>query len=264
MPITFAHPAAAVPFVRFGLPLSALVVGSMMPDLPYFLHLTTSADYAHTMRGQLTFCLPAGMATLWVFHQFLKHPLLWLAPPSHQRKLAFVARPFRWTPLPRLLMICLAVLIGSLSHVLWDAFSHVNGWFVVRMPMLAAPALTTALGTVPVYKLVQYGSSVAGTAVLVWLYQHWYANAREHELTPPAATSERFRRVWIGILLVTPPLLASAYALMLNGSVWTVRSLYMFPRDFVLMFGIVFAVLLLVCSLLWHLQAHRSVPLVED
>ncbi|MSQ59664.1 MAG: DUF4184 family protein [Betaproteobacteria bacterium] len=40
MPFTIAHPAAALPLLRplrgFGV-LSALVIGSMTPDFPYFL-----------------------------------------------------------------------------------------------------------------------------------------------------------------------------------------------------------------------------------
>ncbi len=36
MPWTVSHPAAAAPFARWGLVLSALVVGSMAPDFVYF------------------------------------------------------------------------------------------------------------------------------------------------------------------------------------------------------------------------------------
>lgn len=39
MPITFAHPAAILPFARTRLPLPALVIGSMVPDLPMFLRV---------------------------------------------------------------------------------------------------------------------------------------------------------------------------------------------------------------------------------
>ena len=39
MPITFAHPAAVLPLARTGLPLTALAIGSMVPDLPMFVRL---------------------------------------------------------------------------------------------------------------------------------------------------------------------------------------------------------------------------------
>ena len=37
MPFTGSHPAAVLPLMRWGLMPSALVIGSMVPDLPYFL-----------------------------------------------------------------------------------------------------------------------------------------------------------------------------------------------------------------------------------
>ncbi|MDQ7908342.1 DUF4184 family protein [Phytohabitans sp. ZYX-F-186] len=37
MPFTGSHPAAVLPLVRWGLPPAALVIGSMVPDLPYYL-----------------------------------------------------------------------------------------------------------------------------------------------------------------------------------------------------------------------------------
>lgn len=36
MPVTIAHPAAVLPLRGLGLPLSAMVIGSMAPDLPVF------------------------------------------------------------------------------------------------------------------------------------------------------------------------------------------------------------------------------------
>lgn len=143
MPITFAHPTAAIPFTRLGMPLSALVVGSMMPDLPYFLHLSTGAGYAHTPRGLVTFCLPVGFVTLWVFHTMLKRPLLSLAPPAHRRRLALAAQEFRFLPLSRLIVASFAVLLGAVTHVVWDSFTHSNGWMVQRMSLLTHPLVST-------------------------------------------------------------------------------------------------------------------------
>lgn len=39
MPFTGSHPAAVLPLLRWGLIPSALVIGSMSPDLGYFLPL---------------------------------------------------------------------------------------------------------------------------------------------------------------------------------------------------------------------------------
>ena len=41
MPFTGSHPAAVLPFLRSGLPPSALVIGSMAPDFPYYFQIAT-------------------------------------------------------------------------------------------------------------------------------------------------------------------------------------------------------------------------------
>ncbi len=64
MPFTLAHPAAAAPLRRFGLVLSALVVGSMAPDFPYFLPGLPQDKFGHTLAGVFWFCVPAGLAVL--------------------------------------------------------------------------------------------------------------------------------------------------------------------------------------------------------
>src|SRR5215467_12574272 len=40
VPFTFSHPAAVLPLARRGLVFSALVVGSMAPDFPYFVQMS--------------------------------------------------------------------------------------------------------------------------------------------------------------------------------------------------------------------------------
>ena len=44
MPFTGSHAAAVLPFARSRLPASALVIGSVAPDLPYYLPKKTSTD----------------------------------------------------------------------------------------------------------------------------------------------------------------------------------------------------------------------------
>src|SRR3982751_4122954 len=53
MPFTASHPAAVLPLIRLGLPPSALVIGSMGPDLPYFLPVGRGLE-THTLVGLFT------------------------------------------------------------------------------------------------------------------------------------------------------------------------------------------------------------------
>ena len=67
MPWTFAHPAAILPLRRH-LPQAALVVGSISPDIGYYLGLYPLATFAHSGWGLLLACLPIGAAVLVVWH----------------------------------------------------------------------------------------------------------------------------------------------------------------------------------------------------
>src|SRR2546430_1965582 len=82
MPYPIAHPAAVIPLVRpmgrFGVP-SALVIGSVSPDLWYFVPVLERAD-SHSAAGVFWVCLPVGFAVYFAFHLLLKEPLLPLAP----------------------------------------------------------------------------------------------------------------------------------------------------------------------------------------
>ena len=56
------------------------------------------------------------------------------------------------------------------THVVWDAFTHEDGFGVMAVPWLQ-PHL---LGPLPAYRVLQYFSSVFGLAVLCWSLLRWY------------------------------------------------------------------------------------------
>ena len=87
MPYPFAHPAAVLPLAaRFGVP-SALVIGSVAPDLWYLLPFIDRAQ-THSLSGVLAFCLPAGLLLYLLFHFVLKEPLIALLSPRLRHLLA--------------------------------------------------------------------------------------------------------------------------------------------------------------------------------
>lgn len=166
MPFTVAHAAAAAPLwhlSRRRLVLSALVVGAMAPDFEYLVHLSARRTIGHTLLGLVVLCVPLSMAALVLWHRLIAPawaPLLGRA----------ASQPFAFWPGPRLAAIAASALLGSLSHVVWDAFTHEHGLVVRHAGVLAA----TVPGTgVHVYTLLQYASSAAGAVVLArWAHQH--------------------------------------------------------------------------------------------
>ena len=63
MPFTLSHPAVVLPFARWKLILSALVIGSMTPDFEYFIDIVTDHDVqiGHSISGIFLFCIPVGL-----------------------------------------------------------------------------------------------------------------------------------------------------------------------------------------------------------
>jgi hypothetical protein len=161
MPYPFAHPAAVIPLARFGVP-SALAIGSIVPDLWYFVPLV-GRDDSHGLAGLFWFCLPAGGLLYVVFHVLLKQPLIALLSP---RLAAFTA-----VGLPRASWraVALSIVLGALTHLAWDALAHANDHL-------------------PGHNWAQHASTLLGTAVLVaWLLPRLRrAPARPSEL--PLAT----------------------------------------------------------------------------
>lgn len=85
MPFTVAHAAAVLPLGRWGryrLPMSALMIGAMTPDLPYFLPLEVSRITTHDLPGIFRFCWPAGLAVWPIYVLLLERPTLALLPDA--------------------------------------------------------------------------------------------------------------------------------------------------------------------------------------
>ncbi|MBD3241999.1 MAG: DUF4184 family protein [Chitinivibrionales bacterium] len=188
MPITVSHAAAAIPLRRLRLPPSAVIVGSMAPDFEFFLRLSDKRVGAHTLPGLFLFCVPVGLAALLLFHKLLKYPLLSLLPHSHQKRLYRPAQSFRFFPLRRFVLVVAGLLVGTASHLLWDSWTHHDGWFVLLLPALRKAVLTVGSGTLRVYDVLQHVSSAGGILLLALAYHSWYRRAAATTIAhgPPA------------------------------------------------------------------------------
>jgi hypothetical protein len=178
MPLTISHPAASVLFARKGLALSALVIGSMTPDFPYFIPLFPFSGFSHSIIGLFVYCLPLGLISLVVFHFLIKYPALSLLPVSHQQRLYGVAGGFSFWPLRRFLLIILSTLLGAFTHILWDSFTHPGGWMVQQFIILKSPIFTFDSHPVRMYEFLQHSSTLLGGILLLYWYSEWYKRTK--------------------------------------------------------------------------------------
>jgi hypothetical protein len=171
VPFTGSHPAAVLPFLRSPLPASALVIGSMAPDFPYYLPWSTSWP-THTPLGVVTVDLVLAAAGWAVWHGVLAAPALEHAPaPLRDRLTGRVRtglRP-RLTSVRSLALVVAGLLLGTATHVLWDEFTHPGRWATEHIAVLAA----TEHGR-PGYSWAQDLSSLVGALVLVGWAARWW------------------------------------------------------------------------------------------
>jgi Domain of unknown function (DUF4184) len=207
MPFTFAHPAAAVPLRRplgrYGA-LSALVIGSLSPDIAYFLPLSVAHSESHSLIGLLLFCLPVSLISYALFHLLLKGPLLGLLPDFALRRLG--AHTLRFQTFPRVSWAAVIVssLSGGATHLLWDSFTHETGSAVMALPLFRVTLFEIGGNPIHVYKLLQHASTCVGLALLCLWTWRWLKQTRERPVFLPVMLSRAQRLLAITAIACIP------------------------------------------------------------
>jgi uncharacterized protein DUF4184 len=191
MPSPIAHPAAAIPFTRVGLAFSALVAGSLSPDFGYFM--PWDEFYMYTIPGLFLFDLPVGLILLLLFHLFVKWPVLSLLPVGLQRRLYKHAQGFSFATPKRFLLVILSVLVGSITHIIWDSFTHIYGWVVENFAFLS-----TRISGTPLYEYLQELGTLVGISLLVYWFFRWLPTAPQSDRLPPRFSS-RFQLIFFAV-----------------------------------------------------------------
>lgn len=171
MPFTPGHAVLALPFVRTPLVPAAIAIGAMTPDLPLFLRgVGLSYGFTHSpvnivWTGMIAFVL------LLMWRVVLRPAFVSLAPDALAARL-----PEEWrvtgpsaalgVVVPRkkpgdVVLLAISLLLGVLSHIVWDSFTHEG-----RGGVGAIPLLEQQWGPMAGYKWLQHGSSVIGLLII--------------------------------------------------------------------------------------------------
>jgi len=241
MPLTIAHPAAVLPFRQGRFPMSALVIGSIAPDFEYVLHLSPRSDFSHTALGLFAFCLPAGLIALWIFHRIWVPPIVAMLGREHSHR----ARPFPFWPIGRLAILCGEILIGALTHLIWDSFTQDYGWLVQRMDGLSRTVMLVGSVEVPLYLVLQHASSLLGIAVLL------FAVFYHHKWTWPAFSGHWPLLAVIGWLTIAGGV---ALGMLAAGDVSTTQGLMRWPGCGLVIAATVFFLVTTFLCVMWHIR----------
>jgi hypothetical protein len=188
-----SHPAAVIPLARGRLVPSALVVGSMAPDVPYFFAMGDLRGATHDPVGIFTVDLVLGLGLFAAFHLVWKRPLVVLAPEWARRRVAGPANGFGRSMIPWVLP---SLLVGTLTHVFWDAFTHRYHGFAEWLPWL----VTTSFAGMEAYRWLQYGSGLGGAAIIVWWSYRWIRRAPVAQEPPWSLSAKGMLGAWACVL----------------------------------------------------------------
>ena len=173
---------------------TALVVGSMAPDVEYFLRGYPTSLISHTRLGQLTFCLPVTLVLYWLITRVIAEPAAAHAPESGElrlREYALLRRqpagPGHWA------IVATSAVIGSSSHVALDRLIAAAGgmpyhalmasrsWILVNVALWIGLAAVTLL-------LMRY---IGRNGLLRrWTDDRWKANSRKGGVEPSERRGE--------------------------------------------------------------------------
>jgi hypothetical protein len=199
MPFTPSHAIVALPFVRTPLVPAAIAIGAMTPDLPLFLRgVGLNYSFTHTF-GNIVWTALLAFVLFMVWRVVLRPAVGELAPAWLARRL-----PEDWStrgiaaageavgiglrrPLYPVLL-AVSLILGVISHILWDLFTHDGRWGVSMFP-----ALDAMWGPLQGFKWLQHGSSVLGLlGIGIW------ALLRLRSAEPRAAVMQRLPH-WVRI-----------------------------------------------------------------
>lgn len=207
MPFTVSHIAAVLPAHRWlrrrGL-LAAAMIGAMVPDFGLLLPLELEREQTHGRWALLSFCLPVGLLSWWIFQLLIRPALLELAPPSWVQRLRAEHAPPNLGRLNIWLGAGALILVGAATHLVWDGFTHEGARGVRFFPMLEEAGPAIAGHSFVLYRWLQHTSSVLGLLVVMVAAGLWMRHARDL----PTLREERLqvseRWLWCGAYALVP------------------------------------------------------------
>jgi len=169
MPFTFSHPAIVLPLIKARLNLSAtaLIIGSMIPDFEYFIRMKDRSTYSHTLTGVFWFDIPLALLVCFIYHLIVRNSLFDNLPSFLKDRFSVYKR-FDWSKyfLRHWAIVLVSIIIGAVSHILWDGVTHNTMFFVNKADL----STMMKIGTINLagYKFLQLASTIAGGLAVIY------------------------------------------------------------------------------------------------
>ncbi|MEM9986728.1 MAG: DUF4184 family protein, partial [Bacteroidota bacterium] len=147
--------------------LTGLIIGSLSPDFEYFFRMRIKSDYSHTLDGLFWFDLPLGLCLAFIFHNIVRDSLFHNLPTFFRSRF-WAFGQFSWNDYFRRkwFVVVISILIGAASHIFWDGFTHSQGYFVEKIPVLNR-SVNIWDTQIPILKILQHLSTLIGGSVIM-------------------------------------------------------------------------------------------------
>lgn len=170
MPFTLAHPAVVIFSKNKNFNLLGLILGSMAPDFIYFLLFNPSSNLGHTILGFVIFNLPICFLLNYLILKFIKNPFIINLPSKICNYYTYLINyDFNFKSPKDIFVFTYSCIVGMLTHIIWDAFTHKTGYFVVNINLLKESIHILGY-QVPFFKLLQHGSTLLGFFVILYYF----------------------------------------------------------------------------------------------
>ncbi|TMM58698.1 DUF4184 family protein [Maribacter algarum] len=195
MPFTGSHPAIITPLLKSRiLSVSGLIMGSMVPDFEFFIRLEAEVIHGHSILPMFWLNVPTAILTITLYHLIVRNQLILHLPPFFRSRFTpFLT--FNWLVYLKLnyFKIIVSILIGNISHLVWDSFTHKNGFFVELLPLMKYTYFQ-----IPLFHILQYAFSLFGA----WAIIHFISKMKRFTVKTQTTKIE-FSVYWLLVIVTT-------------------------------------------------------------
>lgn len=239
MPFTLSHAVLAPPLSRLSgnrLPIAALAIGCMVPDL-HRLFSSSNSNVTHLWSSLIHPDLWIGLGFCAIWYALYRPAIYRFVGIQHDLNIHTLISAFKF-----FLAVCLAVIIGTATHLIWDGLTHVDFRTFAFHDFLARPFQLFG-HSYPLHRILQIGTSFLALPFMLWMSVHYYKKHQRY-----LAVNLKIKAYACGLLLFsifTGLFSVWDYARYISTEVWqsdlyyfTGRSINEFSQGFLITFSL--------------------------
>ena len=176
MPFTLSHAVLAPPISRLSgnrLPIAALAIGCMVPDL-YRLFTSSNSNITHLWSSLIHPDLWIGLIFCMIWYGLYRPAIYRFIGIQHELKICSILSALKF-----FLAVCLALIVGTASHLIWDGLTHVD-FRTFAFHDFLAQQFQLFDNSYPLHRILQIGTSVIVLPFMLWMSVHYYKKHQQY------------------------------------------------------------------------------------